>query len=64
MAQASKRRYVFHFDLNNTILMKDEAKGLNSTDNVSQVDHEKQSMLTSIILCRSTASSARAPGAR
>ena len=64
MAQASKRRYVFHFDLNNTILMKDEAKGLNTTDNVSQLGHDKQSILTSIILCRSTALSARAPGVR
>ena len=38
MAQASKRRFVFHFDLNNTILMKDEAKGLNTQDNVSLPD--------------------------
>ena len=36
MATASKRRYVFHFDLNNTILMKDEAKGISIVDNVSQ----------------------------
>ena len=64
MAQASKRRYVFHFDLNNTILMKDDAKGLNSTDNVSQLDHNKQSILTSFILCRSTELSARVPGVR
>ena len=64
MAQASKRRYVFHFDLNNTILMKDEAKGLNSTDNVSQLGHNNNSILNSFILCRSTALSARAPGAR
>ena len=38
MAQASKRRFVFHFDLNNTILMKDDAKGLNTQDNVSLPD--------------------------
>ena len=36
MAQANKRRYVFHFDINNTILMKDTAKGLSCMDNVSQ----------------------------
>ena len=35
MAQANKRRYVFHFDLNNTILMQDKSKGLNVNDNVS-----------------------------
>lgn len=35
MAQANKRRYVFHFDINNTILMKDAAKGLSTSDNVS-----------------------------
>ena len=35
MAQANKRRYVFHFDLNNTILMKDDSKGISLTDNVS-----------------------------
>ncbi len=34
MAQTSKRRYVFHFDLNNTILMQDKAKGLGLVDNV------------------------------
>ena len=35
MAQANKRRYVFHFDLNNTILMKDDAQGISVTENVS-----------------------------
>ena len=34
MAQVNKRRLVLHFDLNNTILMKDAAKGLNTVDNV------------------------------
>ena len=36
MAQANKRRYVFHFDINNTILMKDAVNGSASIEsNVS-----------------------------
>ena len=35
MAQANKRRYVFHFDLGNTILMRDYAEGVSVIDNVS-----------------------------
>ena len=37
MAQANKRRYVFHFDINNTVLMKDDAKGLSVVDNVCRI---------------------------
>jgi len=33
----NKRRWVLHFDVNNTILMKDIAKGLNTIDNVSRI---------------------------
>ena len=35
MAQANKRRYVFHFDLGNTVLMRDYAEGISVIDNVS-----------------------------
>ena len=36
MATATnKRRWVLHFDVNNTILMKDTAKGLGTIENVS-----------------------------
>ena len=59
MAQANKRRYVFHFDINNTILMKDTAKGLSTTDNVS---HYKMALTT--LYFRSTALSARVRGVR
>ena len=38
--QANKRRYVFHFDINNTILMKDDAKGISMQDNVSVMGRE------------------------
>jgi hypothetical protein len=42
MAQAvtdiSKRRLVLHFDINNTILMNDKSKNLNTLDNVSYAD--------------------------
>ena len=34
-SSGNKRRWVLHFDVNNTILMKDMAKGLNTIDNVS-----------------------------
>ena len=37
MATANKRRYVFHFDLENTLLMKDTANGINLLDNVSDI---------------------------
>jgi len=36
MAQ-SKRRYVFHFDINNTILMADTSKGLSRTSNICRI---------------------------
>ena len=39
MATANKRRYVFHFDLENTILMKDTTTGLSVHDNVSLRRH-------------------------
>ena len=35
----NRRRLVLHFDINNTIVMKDLAKGLNTTENVSQSIH-------------------------
>ena len=35
--QGNKRRYVFHFDLNNTILMADRSKGLAMTENVCRI---------------------------
>ena len=38
MATANKRRYVFHFDLENTLLMKDTSNGINLTDNVSDIN--------------------------
>ena len=31
----NRRRLVLHFDINNTVVMKDLAKGLNTVDNVS-----------------------------
>ena len=37
MATANKRRYVFHFDLENTILMKDTANGVSLQDNVCRI---------------------------
>ena len=39
MAQnvTAKRRLVLHFDLNNTILMSDPSKGLNTVDNVARI---------------------------
>ena len=33
----NKRRWVLHFDINNTILMSDPSKGLNTIDNVSVI---------------------------
>ena len=33
-ASGNKRRWVLHFDINNTILMSDPSKGLNTVDNV------------------------------
>ena len=38
-SSGNKRRWVLHFDINNTILMKDGSKGLNTTDNVSDTRH-------------------------
>lgn len=64
MAQANKRRYVFHFDLNNTILMKDDAKGLGVVDNVSQLESLRLIEVFIIKSCiRSVASSVKVPGA-
>ena len=39
MAQnvTAKRRLVLHFDLNNTILMNDVTKGLNTVDNIARI---------------------------
>jgi hypothetical protein len=39
MAQAvtAKRRLVLHFDINNTILMRDSTKGLDTSSNVSRI---------------------------
>lgn len=39
MAQSvtAKRRLVLHFDLNNTILMQDMSKGLNTIENVARI---------------------------
>jgi hypothetical protein len=36
-SSGNKRRWVLHFDVNNTILMKDGSKGLNTTDNVTRI---------------------------
>jgi hypothetical protein len=33
----AKRRLVLHFDLNNTILMNDASKGLNTVDNIARI---------------------------
>ena len=33
----NRRRLVLHFDINNTIVMKDLAKGLGTIDNVSPI---------------------------
>ena len=64
MAQANKRRYVFHFDLNNTILMKDDAKGLGVVDNVSQLESHRSKEVFIIKSCnRSVALSVKVPGA-
>ena len=64
MAQANKRRYVFHFDLNNTILMKDDAKGLGVVDNVSQLENHRLKEVFIIKSCiRSVALSVKVPGA-
>ena len=64
MAQANKRRYVFHFDLNNTILMKDDAKGLGVVDNVSQFESHRLKEVFIIKSCiRSVALSVKVPGA-
>jgi len=39
MAQSvtAKRRLVLHFDINNTILMNDRSKGLNTVDNIARI---------------------------
>ena len=39
MAQSvtAKRRLVLHFDINNSILMNDKSKGLNTVDNVARI---------------------------
>ena len=33
--QSNKRRYVFHFDINNTCVIRDAQRGLSVTENVS-----------------------------
>ena len=42
----NRRRLVLHFDINNTIVMKDLAKGLGTTENVSISSTHRQSNLT------------------
>ncbi len=37
MSVTAKRRLVLHFDLNNTILMQDRSKGLNTVDNIARI---------------------------
>lgn len=37
MSVTAKRRLVLHMDLNNTILMQDKTKGLNTVDNVTRI---------------------------
>ena len=39
MATNTRRRFVLHFDVNNTVLMQDLAKGLTVNDNVSASQH-------------------------
>ena len=54
-----QRRLVLHFDINNTILMKDSSKGLNSVQmNVSKIDNSNFTFLT----CRLPESFVSAPG--
>ena len=62
MATANKRRYVFHFDLENTILMKDTANGINLNDNVSNINIKLISY--HILLLRYAESSAKVLGVR
>jgi len=37
MNVTAKRRLVLHFDLNNTVLMNDMSKGLNTVDNIARI---------------------------
>ena len=45
----NRRRLVLHFDINNTIVMKDLAKGLGTTDNVSR-SHFSESHVAYILI--------------
>ena len=44
--QANKRRYVFHFDLNCTTIMRDERMGLGPADMVSESEESAILALT------------------
>ena len=64
-SSGNKRRWVLHFDVNNTILMKDGSKGLNTTDNVSNTScYPFPNKSTNTFASRSLESSVKAPGVR
>ena len=64
-SSGNKRRWVLHFDINNTILMKDGSKGLNTTDNVSDTRHRLvNNKITNTVSDRSLESSVKVLGVR
>ena len=49
----NNRRLVLHFDINNTILMADKAKGIGCVENVNPTPLKLNSTFRSTVLCAS-----------